>query len=154
VFGSRAAASVAAGRRGATPTGAMAALVGRAGEGVDAPGPALVLDCPSPAGTAAVGLDPAVRAGMGGAMFAGAGLERSGASLAAVADDLDRLADRPGDGSVAALEAANLHTVARALVCAAAGRTESRGTHTRSDHPDTDPAQRRRLVCGGGAGAG
>ncbi len=154
VFGSRAAASVAAGRRGATPTGAMAALAGRAGEGVDAPGPALVLDCPSPAGTAAVGLDPAVRAGMGGVMFAGAGLERSGASLAAVADDLDRLADRPGDGSVAAPAAAHHHTVARALVCAAAGRTESRGTHTRSDHPDTDPAQRRRLVCGGGAGAG
>ena len=102
----------------------------------------------------AAGVDPGVRGALGTTMFAGAGLERSEASLASVADDLDALATRPGDGSVAALEAANLLTVARALVCAASARTESRGTHARSDHPDTDPAQCRRLVCGGGPGAG
>lgn len=183
VFGHRAAAAVASGRRGARATGAMAALgelgglvvpaggpapsgngAAPAGEvlaDASAPGPASPLHCPPslPPGAAAgrsiaMGLDPAVREELGAVMFAGAGLERSAASLAAVAEDLERLAGRPGDGSVAALEAANLLTVARAQVCAAAARTESRGTHNRTDYPETDPQQRRRLVCGGGAGAG
>jgi len=158
VFGSRAAAAVADGRRGARASGAMAALWGPPSD-PDAPGSAVGVEFPAPAGPAggvdvAAGVDPGVRGALGTAMFAGAGLERSAASLASVADDLDGLATRPGDGSVAALEAANLLTVARALVCAASARTESRGTHARSDHPDADPAQRRRLVCGGGAGAG
>lgn len=156
VFGSRAAAAVAAGQRGPAASGAMAALVGTP-QGQDTPGPAVVLDHSlgslEGAGRTA-GLDPAVRPEVGSVMFAGAGLERSAASLAAVAADLDALASRPGDGSVAALEAANLATVARALVSAATARTESRGSHTRSDHPATDPSQRRRLVCGDDGGAG
>jgi succinate dehydrogenase/fumarate reductase flavoprotein subunit len=36
--------------------------------------------------------------------------------------------------------------VARTLVAAALARTESRGTHTRLDHPESDPAFRGRLV--------
>ncbi|MEY3360639.1 MAG: hypothetical protein RL531_358, partial [Actinomycetota bacterium] len=43
-------------------------------------------------------------------------------------------------------EVRNLVTVARTLVAAALARTESRGTHTRLDHPESDPAFRGRLV--------
>ena len=43
-------------------------------------------------------------------------------------------------------EVANLLVVSRALVDAALAREESRGTHTRLDFPDTDPAFLGRLV--------
>jgi len=42
-------------------------------------------------------------------------------------------------------EATNLLTTASAVVSAALARTESRGCHRRSDHPDTDPAWVRHL---------
>lgn len=47
---------------------------------------------------------------------------------------------------VASVELRNLAEIARVLVAAALERTESRGTHTRSDHPELDPAQAHRLV--------
>ncbi|AWH01708.1 L-aspartate oxidase [Rhodococcus ruber] len=65
------------------------------------------------------------------------GLAVAGANLAAA--PTDRCADAP------ALEDAALTVAARALTLAAGARTESRGCHTRSDHPGTDPAQRRSL---------
>jgi L-aspartate oxidase len=40
----------------------------------------------------------------------------------------------------------NLLELGSALVNAATARTESRGNHWRSDHPDIDPALRVRLV--------
>ncbi len=42
-------------------------------------------------------------------------------------------------------EATNLLTVASGVVSAALARTESRGCHRRSDHPDTDPTWVRHL---------
>ena len=45
-------------------------------------------------------------------------------------------------------ELVNLAQIARVLVSAALARTESRGTHARSDHPETDDRQRHRLVLG------
>ncbi len=44
-------------------------------------------------------------------------------------------------------ELQNLLTVARLMIGAALARTESRGTHYRSDHPDRDDRWRRHLVC-------
>lgn len=48
--------------------------------------------------------------------------------------------------TVADHELRNLATVARAMVDAALRRTESRGAHTRDDHPALDPALGLRLV--------
>jgi len=87
-----------------------------------------------------------------------AGVLRSAESLAAAADAVDRAAAAAGPGprdpadQRRAYELANLAVVARALVFAATERTESRGAHTRIDHPDEDPAFRLRLVVGGPPG--
>lgn len=67
------------------------------------------------------------------------GLEREGASLAALAQEL---ADaRPADE-----EARSLLPLARLTCAAALARTESRGAHARTDYPQLDSAQRVRRV--------
>ena len=92
-------------------------------------------------------LDPSVRAELGTAMTLGAGVLRTGASLDEAARTLKALAARRSDDpSPAAWEATDLHTVATALVAAAARREETRGAHWREDHPDADDAWRGHLV--------
>lgn len=46
-------------------------------------------------------------------------------------------------------EAAAMTATARWMYASALERTETRGMHKHLDHPDLDPAQQRRLVCGG-----
>jgi L-aspartate oxidase len=86
-----------------------------------------------------------LRAELQQAMTAGAGVLRSAASLQATAATLDRLArfSSPGPEWLAL---ANLVTVGSALVAAALAREESRGNHTRTDHPTTREELRCRLV--------
>ena len=92
-------------------------------------------------------LDPSVREPLGTAMTLGAGVLRSAGSLAGAAQALEALAARRSDEpSPAAWEATDLHTVATALVAAAARREETRGAHWREDHPDADDAWRGHLV--------
>ena len=50
---------------------------------------------------------------------------------------------------VESVEVDNLARIAWVLVGAALARTESRGTHARTDHPELDPAQTHRLVVSG-----
>ncbi len=81
------------------------------------------------------------------AMTTGAGVLRSAPSLAdtgSVIADLTALAQQ-GTGT-GAWELSNLAVCCAALLAAAEARTESRGAHTRADHPDVDPAFRHRLV--------
>jgi L-aspartate oxidase len=59
---------------------------------------------------------------------------------------LARAAEELATASSSDPEVQNLIDVSSALVHAAAARTESRGTHTRLDHPGTDPAFLGRLV--------
>ncbi len=69
-----------------------------------------------------------------------AGVLRSGPGLLAAADALRKIGDHQSDQpTLAAWEATNLHTLATALVAAAALRTETRGSHWREDYPDASP---------------
>lgn len=87
------------------------------------------------------------------AMTAGAGVRRSAASLeevdtelSAVVAELSGVKRAEDTDPVAVAELSNLATLAHALVSAAVTREESRGTHWRDDHPDTDPRYRVRYV--------
>ena len=86
------------------------------------------------------------------AMTADAGVLRSAESLARAAAALHATSQAaavaaPSTGP--AYELAHLVTVAGALCAAAGARTESRGAHTRTDHPLGDPAQQVRYVIEG-----
>lgn len=77
-------------------------------------------------------------------MTAHAAVVRDGAGLAVAAAELAH-APRGIADHAAALEDAALTLTATALVRAAGVRTESRGCHTRSDHPEPVEAQRRSI---------
>jgi L-aspartate oxidase len=80
-------------------------------------------------------------------MTTGAGVLRSASSLADTGRALGEVAAALGDaGGAAAEEVRNLLTVGQALVTAATAREESRGSHTRTDFPETSAAFRCRLV--------
>jgi L-aspartate oxidase len=76
------------------------------------------------------------------AMTAGAGVVRTAGSLELVHEALAV----PGGDTPADHEVRNLVTLADALIRSALTRTESRGNHWRSDHPERDEAWRVRLV--------
>ncbi len=86
--------------------------------------------------------DATVRAELQHVMTRGAGVLRDAESLTRAAGALEALQSRDP-------EVANLLTVSRALVGSALARQESRGTHTRLDAPQTDPAWLGRLVVTG-----
>jgi L-aspartate oxidase len=140
VFGARVVDAMVAGRDGPAPTGAMrAVLAGGAGDAV----PGRMLARPAPTTPLDDGGDPAkLRDELQHAMTAGAGVLRSAASLAEAEQTLQRIGGHvPLSG-----ELHNLVTVGRALVAAALAREESRGNHTRTDHPEAREALRCRLV--------
>jgi L-aspartate oxidase len=81
------------------------------------------------------------------AMTAGAGVLRSAESLAGTGRALSGLAIPGGRPYTASWEAANLLTVASALVAAAAQREETRGCHWREDYPDASDGWRGHLLA-------
>lgn len=84
-------------------------------------------------------LPPRLRGDLQRAVTGGAGVIRSEKSLALAGAELAALARVPArEGSAGAWETTNLHTVATALVAAAALREETRGSHWREDFPDRD----------------
>jgi L-aspartate oxidase len=85
---------------------------------------------------------PAIREELQRVMTRDAGVVRSAESLQRATEALAALT--PAD-----VESANLLTVSTALVRAATARRESRGTHTRSDHPETSSAFLGRFVFTG-----
>ncbi|HEV7755069.1 MAG TPA: L-aspartate oxidase [Mycobacteriales bacterium] len=89
------------------------------------------------------------REGLQRAMTRGAGVIRSAASLRATATTLDGLrSTRSADPRPENWEVTNLHTVAAALLAAAALRAETRGCHWREDFPDPDDSWRSHLHAG------
>ncbi len=162
VFGARLARALEAGQDGPTPTGALRPLLEPPGASrcIEDPLPLSPLPLPSTRsegltarGEPPAGRDPAgLRRQLQRAMAAGAGVVRTEASLAQAAEAAATVGSVAGppspDADPGAVEVANLATVARAVVAAASARKESRGAHTRLDHPEPDPAWRRRLVLG------
>jgi L-aspartate oxidase len=83
-------------------------------------------------------LDPSAIDKIQQLMTARAGVLRSGAGLAAAADELRKIGDQQSDKpELTAWEATNLHLLATALVASATMREETRGSHWREDHPNS-----------------
>ncbi|GAA3016746.1 L-aspartate oxidase [Streptomyces drozdowiczii] len=100
-------------------------------------------------------LAPETRTAIQRVMSRGAGVLRSGESLAAADEALDELhrgaghptgtaEAKPAVPGVEAWEATNLLLVSRVLVAAARRREETRGCHWREDRPERDDANWRR----------
>ena len=152
VFGPRVIEAIAEGIDGPTPTGAMRAVLGIPAHSADSVigGRSMIVPPLPPAGPFRGDLD-ALRERLQRAMTTGAGVLRSASSLAeteavvsGVAVALD--AQPPGP---AREELRNLVTVGHAILAMALARAESRGAHTRTDFPLTDPRLRVRFVVGG-----
>jgi L-aspartate oxidase len=125
VFAARAVEAILDGRDGCMPTGVL-----RHPPATD--GVALVR-------SAALGSGPPIREALQQVMTRDAGVLRSAESLERAADALEQLV--PDD-----VESSNLLAVSTTLVRAAMARRESRGTHTRADHPSSSSAFLGRLV--------
>jgi L-aspartate oxidase len=81
----------------------------------------------------------AIRAPLQREMSAGAGVIRDADGLARVSAALQKLAAQVSrDPRTESWESTNVLTVASALVAAAMRRQETRGSHWREDHPDSD----------------
>ena len=89
--------------------------------------------------------DAKFRSQLAAAMSRWCGVLRDAAGLDALADELVRIAPHPDAGDRSQIEAINLHTVATAICTAARLRTESRGCHRRSDHPEPRLGWQRHL---------
>jgi L-aspartate oxidase len=141
VFAVRAVEAILLGKTAPHATGALLPLLepGRAGPGAV---PIERLSIPVPLVRLAAADEAKVRDTLQRAMFDGAGVLRSAASLDAASAETDLLAAQ----GLPAGEVANLLTVARAILAGATARTESRGGHRRSDFPSTDPTLSLRFV--------
>jgi L-aspartate oxidase len=156
VFGARLAERIASPHHDPEASGALRAVLG--GEPLDGIGCTTLADKPLQWGedvpeAQMPGGEPDVaklRDSLQRTMTGGAGVVRSAQSLDAAAADVADLATALGSRttSVAAGELGNLVQMADALLVSARARTESRGAHSRSDFPETDPRWRRRQVHG------
>ena len=162
VFGPRAVEAIADGVERCSPTGAMRAVEQSRGAATSGPGGLDEMDIggtrlrlpdrPAAGPTPPLSDDEvaALRRELQQSMAIDAGVLRNAEGLERCADLVERTLDRVGSEGTdtAHAELRNLAEIARVLVAAAIARTESRGTHARTDFPGTDPLQARRLVVG------
>lgn len=92
------------------------------------------------------GLDPAGRDARADAVSRHAGVLRNGEGLEHLLELLAHPGAASGPLDLATLEATNLHAVSTLLAASALTRTESRGCHRRSDHPEARAEWQRRLA--------
>jgi L-aspartate oxidase len=148
VFGPRVVEAIDEGKAGPDATGAMRSLLG--GDGIG--GRRLELGPVEPAAGASSsgggGSRAEIRDRFQRTMTADAGVLRDDASLRRALAAASELAGRPVD-DVASAEIHNLATLARAVTAGALARTETRGSHTRTDHPEPDEDLVVRFVVGG-----
>jgi L-aspartate oxidase len=152
VFGARLAESILDGAEGASPTGMLRTYLQGDGEPVDPARAVPWSSSPGGDGGAARGPWPDVtktRDQLQRVMTEGAGVVRSAESLAASRTAVDAIGAAVGTATPPDRshgELANLVTAARSLLSSATVRTETRGAHARSDHPDSSDQWRRRIV--------
>ena len=92
-------------------------------------------------------LSPAIKLPLQLSMSEGAGVMRSEESLKETLATLTQLSTRTSsEPRIEAWEASNLYILAVAIVRGALERTESRGSHWRTDYPLTDPHWQKRVV--------
>ena len=92
-------------------------------------------------------LDPAIKLTLQLAMSQGAGVMRSKNSLSETLLTLQQLGSHEShDPCIEAWEVSNLYLLAIAIVRSALERTESRGSHWRSDFPDPSDEWLKRVV--------
>jgi L-aspartate oxidase len=145
VFGQRVVEAVVAGKSSADSTGAMTGVLDAAPELTADDGGIVVADESA--------TDPdEIRRTLQRLMSADCGVVRDAAGLHAASDELADLARAAGGvpaRSIASCEVFDMLHVARAIVAAATARTESRGAHTRRDHPEPSDAMLGRFVTRG-----
>jgi L-aspartate oxidase len=154
VFAFRVVEAIEGGKGEPEPTGAMRAVL----DGVEAPGiiggrkldvvPSVAPEGVEPAGEPSEG---SLRDQLQRVMTVHAGVLRSRASLEEARRRIAGLRARPALALAEpeAVEVRNLALIADAMIQAALAREESRGAHTRADHPDRDDARfRARFVLG------
>ena len=92
-------------------------------------------------------IDPAIRLSLQLSMTEGAGVLRSESSLKETLAQLTLLGKRrSAQPCIEAWEVSNLYLLATAIVRSALTRQESRGSHWRSDFPETSDAWKKRIV--------
>jgi L-aspartate oxidase len=139
VFGARSVDAIVAGVDGPRPTGAMRGLLDPAGGAV----PVVPVDLPPPA---TGGAGPRIaRSELQRQMARNGGMVRTEGSLQRLAAVLAGAVPESGPGT-ARSELANLVLLGRVLAAAALARRETRGAHTRADHPATSDALRVRFA--------
>ncbi len=144
VFGPRVVEAIDAGKDASEATGAMRCVLGGTDGVAGRPLGPVELGGPTPPGSEAGSVD-GLRDEFQRMMTAQAGVLRSDASLAEAIEGARAAAAHPVT-DVASAELHNLATLGVAVAMAARARTETRGAHTRTDHPETDPALELRLV--------
>jgi L-aspartate oxidase len=153
VFGARLAEQIEAGAAGPEPSGALRVVLGQSpADGIGCtPLPARPPVVPGYGDRLGAPDVTKLRDAFQRAMTRGAGVVRTGSSLAAaraVVDDVGAALAGHARSSAAGGELANLLQVADALLISADLRAESRGAHSRREFPDTEQSWRRRLVHG------
>ncbi len=92
-------------------------------------------------------LSPAIKLPLQLSMSEGAGVMRSEESLTQTLTTITQLASHTSsEPRIEAWEASNLYLLASAIVRSALERKESRGSHWRSDYPNTDNAWQKRVI--------
>lgn len=160
VFGFRCVEAIEEGRVGPTPTGAMRAVLVRDGYSPaddlwhGLPGrflPKPELPAPAAEPTSSPTSVAEIREAVQATLTRHAGVLRTAGSLAQARAELLQHAVGLAPAEVAGpdeLEVRNLVEVGLALLAAAEARTESRGCHSRTDHPDADDDLLVRFVVG------
>ena len=101
---------------------------------------------PAEAGNSVL-LDPKILLPLQISMSEGAGVLRSQTSLKKTMQTLQELSKLTSkEPRIEAWEASNLHLLATAIVKSALARTESRGSHRRSDYPESSDQWLSRII--------